>query len=129
MYEDETQNNHLVPQVAEELEPMSEVGDHYLEAVILLPSWNKIACSHIVAQSHDANQNPMGRAHTNTILDTRMYQVEFAGDEVTELTSNIIAESMCAQCDADGNVYLLLDNLFDYSSDNRAIYLTEQQIN
>ena len=108
---------------------MPEVGDHYLEAVILLPRGDEMTRGHVVAQRHDANQNPMGRAHTNTILDTRMYQVEFAGDEVTELTSNIIAESMCAQCDADGNVYLLLDNLFDYSNYNRAIYLTEWQNN
>ena len=33
----------------------------------------------------------MGRDHLNSILDSRMYQVEFAGSGVTELTANIIA--------------------------------------
>ena len=35
-YEDETQNEQLFPQLAEELEPMPEVGDHYIGAEILL---------------------------------------------------------------------------------------------
>ena len=69
----------------------------------------------------------MGRAHTNPILNTRMYQVEFAGGKVTELTTNIIAESMYTQCDADRNEYLLLEALVDYHKDIKAISLTEQQ--
>ena len=44
----------------------------------------------------------MGKAHANPILDTRMYQVEFAGGEVTESITNVIAESRYPQYDADG---------------------------
>ena len=69
----------------------------------------------------------MGRAHTNPILNTRMYQVKFAGGEVTELTANIIAESTYTQCNADGNECLLLEALVDYNKDIKAISLTEQQ--
>ena len=60
-----------------------------------------------------ASRKIMGRAHTNLILDTRIYQVEFMGGEFTELTANVIAESMCAQCNPDVNEYLLLDGLVD----------------
>ena len=45
----------------------------------------------------------MDRAHTNLIVDTRMYQVEFTGGKVAESTANIITESMYTQCGADGN--------------------------
>ena len=65
----------------------------------------------------------MGRIHTNPILNTRMYQVEFAGGKVTELTTNVIAESMCTQCGADKNEYLLVDVLVDYQKDNKDISL------
>ena len=58
-----------------------------------------------MARSRDANGNLRGRSHTNPILNTRMYQVEFAGSEVTELTANVIAEPMYAQCDVEGNKY------------------------
>ena len=57
-----------------------------------------------------------------------MYQVEFAGGKVTKLTTNIIAESMFAQCNADGNEFSLLVMLVDYCKDNKAIFLTDQQI-
>ena len=56
----------------------------------------------------------MGRANTNPILNTKTYQVEFAEDKVTELNANIIAESLYAHSDADGNEYILLDVLVDY---------------
>ncbi len=38
----------------------------------------------------------------------------FDGGDVTELTANLIAESMYAQCDPNGNQYVLLDSLQDY---------------
>ena len=49
---------------------------------------------HVVSWGHYANGNVMGRARANPILDTRMDKVEYAGGEITELTNNIIAESM-----------------------------------
>ena len=113
-YEDETQNEQLFPELAEVLEPMSEVGDYYKEAKVMLPRGDQLARGHVVARSQDANGNFMGRSHKNPILDVRMYGVEFTGGKVTELTTNIIAESMYAQCNSDGNEYLLLDALVDY---------------
>ena len=106
---------------------MPEVGDLYIGAEILLSRGDQMARGHVVARSREAKGNVMGRSHTSPILDTRMYQVEFAGSEVTELTTNIIAESMYAQCDPEGNEYLLLDALVDYHRDNKAISLSDQQ--
>ena len=86
-----------------------------------------MAMGHVVGHSHDASGNVMGRAHTNPILDTRMCQVKFTGGKVTELITNIIAELMFAQSDADSNEYLLLDVLVDYHKDNKVISFTDQQ--
>ena len=69
----------------------------------------------------------MDRAHMNLILDTRMYQVEFAGGKVTELTMNVIAELICTQFDADRNENLLLDVLVYYHKNNKAISLPAEQ--
>ena len=113
LYEDETQNEQMFLNLAEELEPMPEVGDHYIGAEILLSIEDEMVRGHVVVQHHDTSGNVMGRAHMNSILDTRMYQVEFVWGKVTELTTNINAKSMYAQCDADGNEYLLLDVLVD----------------
>ena len=72
-YEDETQNKQSFPQLAEELELLPEVGDHYEGAEILLHRGDKMARDCVVAWSHDASGNIMGRAHMNQILDTRTY--------------------------------------------------------
>ena len=66
-----------------------------------------MARGNVVARSRDSNEKVMSRSHTNPFLDTRMYQVAFDGGKVTELTPNVIAESMYAQYDSEGNEYLL----------------------
>ena len=56
-----------------------------------------------------------GRANNNPILDTITYLVQFDDGEVNELTANVIAVQMYAQCDPDGNMYIMLDDLTDHS--------------
>ena len=47
----------------------------------------------------------MGRAHSNLILDTRTYEVEFINGQNAELAANVIAHNMFAQCNSKGNTY------------------------
>ena len=54
-----------------------------------------------------------------------MYQVEFAHDKVMELTNNIIAEPMYAQCDTDRNEHLCIDLLIDWKKYNKVISLID----
>ena len=39
-------------------------------------------------------QKPLGRAHANPIMDTRLYEDNFAGFKVTKLTANSLL-SLC----------------------------------
>ena len=104
-YEDKTQNENSFPQLAEKREPMPEVGNHYRGGEILLPRGGQMVRGHVVARSQDANGNVIRRSHTNPMLDSRIYQVEFTGSEVTELTANVIAKSLYTKCHADGSTY------------------------
>ena len=125
-YEDEMQNKQTFPQIVEELEPTPELGNQYIGAEIMLPRRDKMARGHVVVQRCNTNGSIMGRAYANPIMDTKLYQVEFKGGKIMELTTNDIAESMYAQCDADGNEYLLLDVIVDYHKGNKVISLAEQ---
>ena len=78
-YEDDMQNNQTFSQPAEELEPMPEVGDQYVEAEIMLPRGDEMATGHVVAQSCNTSRTIMSRVHANPILDTKLYQVECTG--------------------------------------------------
>ena len=56
----------------------------------------------------------MGRSNPNPILDTWVYEVEFDDGDVTSLTANMIAQAIYTQCDAEGNQYMLLNQLVDH---------------
>ena len=50
----------------------------------------------------------------------------FDGGDVTDLTANLIAESMYAQCDPDRNQYVLRDSLTDHQRLDTALRLSDQ---
>ena len=52
----------------------------------------------------------------------------FDDGDVTELTANLIAESMYAQCDPNGNQYVLLDSLQDHRRLDTALRLSDQTV-
>jgi hypothetical protein len=68
----------------------------------------------ITACKCDRDGNPGGHANDNPILDTRSYIINFDDGDQTELTANMIAESLYLQCDPDGNQYVLLEEIVDH---------------
>jgi len=47
----------------------------------------------------DHRGNPIGTANNNPILDTRMYEVEYADDHKQALSANVIAENLFTSVD------------------------------
>ena len=62
----------------------------------------------------DANGLPIGTANDNPILDTRMYEVEYADGHKVSMAENTIAINMFAQVDEDGNRHVLFDEITDH---------------
>ena len=83
-----------------------------------------MARSQMVCWKHDND----GRSNMNPIRDTCLYEVEFTEVEMTELTANIIAESMYAQCNVDRKKYLLLEAFIDHRKNGSALRVEEQKI-
>ncbi len=103
------------PALEEEVTP--EAGDKYNQASIMIPRGNTFACRTVVSRRCDAEGNIIGQAHDNPILDSCIYNVEFA--HVTALMTN-------AQCDSDRNEYILLNGPSMCTDD--ALTLEQQQI-
>ncbi len=80
----------------------------------------------VTSWKRDVDGNLKGTANDNPILDTREYVVTFDDGDVTDLTANLIAKSMYAQCDPDGNQYVLLYSIIDYQRHDTAIQLSDQ---
>jgi hypothetical protein len=87
-----------------------ETGYNYLSTELMLPKGGVLVKGHVTAHKRDRDGNPIGRANDNPILDTRSYIFEFDDGDQTELTANMIAESLYLQCDPNGNQYVLLED-------------------
>jgi len=57
----------------------------------------------------NGNGELTGHHHSNPILDTWTYQVEFPDGQLHEYTATLIAENMFFMCDDHGNQFLLFD--------------------
>ena len=75
----------------------------------------------VTSRKRDVDGNLKGTANDNPILDTHEYVVTFGDGDVTDLTANLIAESMYAQCNPEGNQYVLLYSIIDYQRHDMAI--------
>ena len=70
----------------------------------------------------------MGRANDNPIHDTCQYVVKFDSGEGTELTANVIAQSMYSMCQEDGYQVLLFDAIIDHKRDETAMTKADQTL-
>ena len=101
--------------------PDADPYDQYVGAEVTLPTGDKMMNDKVRKRKQELNATLKGRATFNPILDTRTYEVEFADGQGTELAANVLAQNMYAQCDSEGNQYLLLAGIVDHKKDTNAV--------
>ena len=127
-YEDDTDGGIAQMPDADETEATPEVADEYVGAAVLLPLGDKMVSGQVRGRKRDHEDQVQGTRNKNPILDTRTYDVEFPSGEEAEYSANVIAQNMYAQCDTDGNQYLLMDELVDYKTDGHAVKVADAYI-
>jgi hypothetical protein len=110
------------------LEVTPEMGDKYLNAEISVLHGGTLVKGRVTSRKKDKDGNPVGLANTNPILDTREYTFTFDDGDETVLNANLIAEAMSAQCNPDGNQYVLLDSIIDHRQLDTAIRPSDQKV-
>ena len=68
------------------------------------------------------------KTNANPILDTRVCEVQFPDGSEAAYSANVIAENMCAQCDLEGNQYLLLDSIVDNKKLKDVVHLRDSHM-
>ena len=69
----------------------------------------------------DKYGRPIGIAEDNPILDTRMYEVEYADGYKTAMTANTIASILFSQVDQDGQRFVLFNAIIYSCTDGTQI--------
>jgi hypothetical protein len=88
--------------------------NQYVGGQVKLPEGNVYVAGQVKRWKRGTDGLPIGCAHTNPILDTRVYEVEMPDGGVVDYAANVITECMCAQCDGEGNQFLMLEAIEDH---------------
>jgi hypothetical protein len=95
--------------------------DPYLNAEVELPVQGEMITGRVKRRKRDAEGNLVGRADAHPLLDTREYVVEFPDGREAEYAANLIATNMIAQCDTEGNQFLLMNAIVDHEKTEKAV--------
>ena len=127
MYEDDFEGTHDKVQDADEV-VTPEDQDNYIGAEVNLSFGGTVRSGKVKRRARDAAGKVSGAANPNPILDTRTYEVEFPDGNVAEYSANVIAQNMYAQCDIEGNQYLLMDAIVEHKTDDTAVKFADRFI-
>lgn len=103
---DDDGNFHPIEPEAEKSDPDDydeETDSQFLSAEVKLSKGSYEYVAKVIGRKHDADGNPIGRYHPNPLLDTTNHEVQFPDDVIQDYAANVIAESLYAQIDGDGN--------------------------
>ena len=95
--------------------------DQYIGAEVLLPSGDSMKSGKVRERKRLPDGSLKGTSHSTPLFDSRAYITEFPDRTEAEYTANIIAENMYAQCNLDGEQYLILKGIGDHKKDGHAV--------
>jgi hypothetical protein len=102
--------------------------DALISVELLLPKGDVLLPAKVIGRKRDSDGNPVGMAHPNPIVDTRVYEVVFHDGHVEEYAANVIAENMYAQVDAEGNQFTLLQEIIEHRKDDLALNVEDMYV-
>ena len=114
-------NDPKVPEADEGFTP-DVFDDTYLNMELAVPrDGDGPEFAKVTRRLRDKDGLPIGKANSNPILDTRMYEVEYPDGYKASLAANAIAENMFAQVDDEGNRHVLFDAITDHRTGGSGI--------
>ena len=69
----------------------------------------------------DTEGHMIGVSNDNPILDTRIYEIEYANGYKTSLSAKTIAKNLFSQVYAEGNRHVLFDEITDRCTDGKEV--------
>ena len=88
----------------------SSMLDKYISAEVQLPKGDTYITGMVQNQKWTCDGSFVGKAHDNPMVDTQTYEVELPDGHMEEYLANIIAESMYACTNYEGDQLLILDS-------------------
>ena len=117
-YADDHDREHSYVPNIDDADP--DTYDTYIGAEVELSIGDRVMAGKVRWQKCKQDGTLKGMAHLNLIFDMQTYEVQFPDGQTIKYSANIITENLYAQCDTEGNQYLLLKEIVDWKKDNSA---------
>ena len=115
-------NNDEIPDADDEKSTPDVLDNKYLNMEVDLPGYDEgQEVARVVKQFWDKYGIPIGTAKDNPILDSWIYEVEYADGNQTPLAANAIAEIWFAQVDDEGHCSVLLQEIVNHHVNGREV--------
>lgn len=95
--------------------------DKYLNTEVIFETGGELKTGTVVKRARGNDGRPIGRSHSNPMLDSRQYVVEFTDGTTENYFANVIAENIYARIDDEGHQFLLLKEIVDHKKGTDAI--------
>jgi hypothetical protein len=103
-----------IHQMPDRDEQQFEHYDLYINAEVLFNHRDRMTTGKVRGRKRENDGSLRRTGNNNPILDTRSYMVSFEDGSEAEYSANVLAENMYAQCDTEGNQYLLREAVTDH---------------
>ena len=117
---------------AEQVDAEDEAGEHFdkfLTAEVQLARGDNVVRGRVVGRSRDTTGAAIGKWHPNPLLSTAEYEVELPDGEREAYSANLIAESIYAELNDQGEQMLLLKEIVDHKKDASAVHIDDGFVN
>jgi hypothetical protein len=85
-----------------------------LNAQVYLAHGDRFEIAKVIGRKRNSDGLFIGRKHSNPILDSRVFIVEFPDGEQKDVSYNLIAEHLFSQVDSKGNQYRLFKEIINH---------------
>ena len=95
----------------------AEAYDKFIGAEVVMDLGDQGPKKATVKQrARDRDDNLIGRAHKNPLLDTREYEIEFEDGTTDFYLANVISENLYSQVDSEGCSHLVFQEIINHRS-------------
>ena len=110
------------PEVSEQDAYTPDSYDPHIGMRILLDrGGNKPEMATVKKRLRDEDGNPIGVAHENPVVDTRLYQIEYADGHTVPVAANVIVENLFNQVNDDGYEIMTLESIIGHRTDGSEV--------
>ena len=123
-YEDEGGKEHQMPEIDE----VPDL-DRLIGAEVVLPKdGTAMKAGKVIGRALDKRGYPLGVYNEDPMLDSRIYEVMFPDGTINQYSSNLIAESIWSEVDADGRRQQLMEEIVGFEKGPEALSKEEGYI-